>query len=68
MTLEEIKTAVKAGKKVCWASRAYVVECDNIGQWLIHCVTNDTYIGLTWRDGVTMNGTPERFFVAEEPT
>ena len=68
MTLQEIKDAVKAGKTVHWASRAYVVECDNIGQWLIHCTSNDNYIGLTWRDGVTMNGRPEEFFVGEEPT
>ena len=66
MTLEEIKTAVKAGKTVHWASKAYNVECDKIGQWLIHCTTNDTYIGLTWRDGVTLNGRPEQFFVEGE--
>lgn len=68
MTLKEIKTAVDSGKTVHWATKAYVVEHDlsyGCDQWLIHCVDNDNYCGLTWRDGVTMNGRPEQFFIAE---
>lgn len=63
MTLDEIKAAVLAGKKVHWANTAYRVIRDNIGQWLIVCDLNDHCIGLTWRDDVTVNGKPEQFFV-----
>jgi len=63
MTLEEIKQAVEAGKNVYHGNRAYRVIKDNIGQWLIVCSINNYTIGLTWRDGVTMNGKPEEFFV-----
>jgi hypothetical protein len=65
MTLQEIKNAVLAGKTVHWASKAYVVVHDEIGQWLVHCLVNNTCIGLTWRDGVTMNGKEDEFFVAK---
>jgi len=62
MTLDEIKAAVEAGKVVYWASRAYRVVKDRLGQWLIVCTLNDYTVGLTWLDGVTMNGMPEQFF------
>lgn len=62
MTLEEIKAAVRAGKAVYWASRGYRVICDSSGQWLIQFIPNGHCIGLTWRDGVTMNGEPDQFF------
>ncbi len=65
MTLSEIKAAVEAGKTVHWANECYVVVKDSLGQWLIVCTPNDHTIGLTWRDGVTMNGKPEDFYVAE---
>lgn len=65
MTLQEIKDAVESGKTVHWSHEGYVVIKDRIGQWLIHCLSNDNYIGLTWQDGVTMNGRPEQFYVAE---
>lgn len=64
MNLQEIKQAVESGKAVYWASRAYRVVKDDVGQWLIVCLNGST-IGLTWRDGVTLNGKPEEFFVAE---
>ena len=65
MTLIEIKQAVEAGRTVHWASTGYVVIKDSIGQWLIRCTYNGSCIGLTWRDGVTMNGRPEEFFIKE---
>ena len=68
MTLEEIKAAVLAGKTVHWANRGYVVTCDKLGQWFIKCTSNNHHIGLTWTDGVTMNGKPEEFFIQQEPT
>lgn len=64
MTLQEIKAAVEAGKTVHWANTGYVVTKDSLGQWFIKCVWNDNCIGLTWRDGVTMNGKPEDFFIS----
>lgn len=63
MTLKEIKDAVLAGKRVCWADRNYEVILDSVGQWLIRCTDNGSCIGLTWRDDITMNGKPEDFFV-----
>jgi hypothetical protein len=66
MTLEEIKAAIKAGKTVCWFHPGYKVMHDQVGQWLIWCKTNGTYIGLTWLDGHTMNGKPEEFYIPGE--
>lgn len=63
MTLEEIKAAVDAGLTVCWANRSYVVELAPVG-YVIRCTANDNVIGLTWRDGVTLNGRAEEFFIA----
>jgi len=62
MTLEQIKQAIEDGKKVYWSNPAYEVIKDKIGQYLIHCTLNNHYIGLTWRDGVTLNGKEEDFF------
>ena len=64
MNLDEIKASVESGQTVHWANQAYRVIKDNVGQWLIICDINDHCIGLTWRDGVTMNGEEEQFFVA----
>jgi len=66
MTLNEIKTAIDEGKKVFWSNTAYRVIKDSIGQYLIGYNIggrNENYIGLTWRDGVTVNGKPEEFFI-----
>ena len=63
MNLNEIKAAVRAGKTVHWASTNYVVEEDRIGQWHIICLSNRHCIGLTWQDGVTLNGREDQFFV-----
>ena len=64
MNLEEIKASVESGQTVHWASQAYRVIKDNVGQWLIQCDINGHCIGLTWRDGVTMNGEEKQFFVS----
>ena len=63
MTLQEIKTAVDGGKRVCWANPGYEVVHDGCDQWLIRCVGNDSCVGLTKSDGVTMNEKEDRFFV-----
>lgn len=64
MTLQEIKTAVDAGKIVHWSNGAYkVIKCKN-GQYLIDCKQGNA-IGLTWQDGTTLNGKEEDFFITE---
>ena len=65
MTLEEIKAAVDAGKKVHWANKAYDV-VKSRDSYHIVCNLNGHTIHLTWIDGTTMNGKPEEFFI--EPT
>lgn len=63
MTLDEIKAVVDKGeRRVFWSTKAYEVIKDTIGQYLIKCHINNTYIGLTWADGTTLNGKPEDFF------
>lgn len=62
MTLEEIKAAVESGKIVRWSSSRYQVVKDRLGEWLITCQGGST-IGLTWQDGVTMNGEPQDFYI-----
>ncbi len=68
MTLQEIKAAVDAGKKVHWASDIYEVRKvdfrNGTHDYFILCVPNGNSIGLTWRDEVTMNGKPEEFYIA----
>jgi hypothetical protein len=61
MNVGEIKAAVEAGHTVCWSNPSYEVVKDSIGQWLIKHA-NGHCIGLTWRDGVTLNGNEEDFF------
>jgi hypothetical protein len=63
MTLLEIKAAIAEGKRVFHQSTNYEVIKDNIGQYLIMCRSNDYCIGLTWRDGETMNGKENEFFI-----
>ena len=61
MNLEQIKTALANGERVYWVHNGYEVIRDNLGHYLIqyedgHC------IGLTHRDGVTLNGKEKEFF------
>lgn len=65
-TLNEIKSNVLAGRTVNYQSNLYRVERDSIGQWLIVCTANGSCIGLTWRDGVTLNGDPWHFYIGEQ--
>ena len=62
MKLEEIKRAVNEGKVVYWSNSNYQVIKDRIGQWLIYCQSNEHCIGLTWKDGATMNCNNENEF------
>lgn len=65
MSLEEIKSAVLAGRVVRWRNGAYEVMRDGVGQWFILCRLNGSLSGLTWADGVTMSEDPKDFFVDE---
>ena len=66
MTLQEIKDAIEAGKTVHWANDAYVVikhfPRSYQAEYLIKYLPNDHSIGLTWRDGVTLNGKENQFY------
>ena len=46
MTYNEVIQAIDSGKKVCWSHIGYKVIKDSVGQYLIHCTMNDTYVGL----------------------
>ena len=63
MTLEEIKKAVNSGKKVYWSNKGYEIQEDRNGQYLIICLSNNYCTGLTWLNGITLNGKPEEFFM-----
>jgi len=63
VNLTEIKQAIKDGHKVYHHNSNYKVIKDSIGQYLIVCESNNHAIGLTWRDGVTVNGEPEEFYM-----
>jgi hypothetical protein len=65
MTLAEIKSAVTAGQPVYWANKGYFVQVDRLGQWFITCGWNNHSIGLTHRDGETLNGKESDFFTEE---
>ena len=63
MTLDEIKAAVEEGHKVHWVDDGYEVVVRG-GDCFIDCAHNQNGISLvTRREGVTMNGKPEDFFV-----
>ena len=63
LDIKQIKLALDKGTKVYWANKGYEVIKDNIGQYLIHCTMNDTYVGLTKLDGSFRNGDQEQFFM-----
>ena len=70
MTYDEIVKAIDSGKKVCWGHIGYNVIKDSIGQYLIHCTMNDTYVGLRSCFFKKLQFTPtmneSEFFVVEE--
>lgn len=66
MNAQEIKAAVANGKTVYYGNNTYKVICDKYNQWMILCTTNNHAIGLTWQDGVTLNGEESKFFVEEQ--
>ena len=63
MNLTEIKAALKAGKKVYWSNSLYEVKKSK-DDYVIQCKSNNHCIGLTWTDGVTLNGKEEDFYIS----
>jgi len=63
MTLPEIKQAIEDGNKVYWTHEGYEVVKNTADRYSINCTINGSCIGLTWTDGVTMNGGESDFFV-----
>jgi hypothetical protein len=67
MNLNEIKQAIKEGKKVYWSSKAYEVRrYKDTDEYNIICTLNNHCIGLTWRDGKTLNGKEKDFFILDK--
>lgn len=64
MTLQEIKSAIFHGKKVFWKNKGYVVtgKLNNLNIVYAGGGLNENCIGLTWSDGITLNGEEEDFF------
>lgn len=65
MTLDEIKNAVDEGLIVHWKNDGYEVQ-NWSGDYNIVCISNNHAIGLTWRDGVTMNALEKDFYIGRE--
>lgn len=65
MNINDIKTAVDAGKTMHWVNTGYVVRKDSLGQYLIVYLPNGSAIGLTNRAGTQPNGAEGEFFIAE---
>ena len=63
MTLLEIKQAIKHGIVVYWSNDLYTVQGENLNRLNIVCSSNNHCIGLTWLDGVTLNGKESEFYI-----
>ncbi len=63
MTGKEIKQAVDSGQQVCYSNAMYRVIKDKAGQYLIIHTLNGSCVGLTGRDGLTLNGNSELFYI-----
>jgi len=67
MKLNEIKEAVDKGLTVLWKQNNYRVVKWTNGYYVV-CTDNNNAIGLTHRDGITMNGNEEDFRILKEDT
>jgi len=71
MTLNEIKKAVDQGKSVIYRHDGSIVEkvfYTDTQEHDYHIVykRNDFRVCLNWKDGVTMNGNEEDFYIKDE--
>jgi hypothetical protein len=60
MNLKQIKKAVDAGKVVRWVNESYTIEKDDLNYIIVR---GESFIGLTQKDGKTMNGKEEQFYI-----
>ena len=70
MTLTEIKNAVDRGEKVFYRHDGSIVEKvfytdTQVHDYHIVYKRNDFRVCLTWKDGITMNGKEEDFFIGD---
>lgn len=63
MNLQAIKAAISDDQIVHWKNSSYTVKLDQSSRYVIVC-TNGSTIGLTWNDGVTLNGKEADFYVS----
>lgn len=69
MTLAEILRAVDEGMPVHWQGPGWLVERRVGGDaCIIRCLSTGHCIGLTWADGMTLNGKEEEFFIGDVDT
>lgn len=63
MTLQEIKQAVLSGQTVHWSNDRYIVKSAAADYFYIIDKYNESCVCLTHRDGVTMNGSEDQFYI-----
>jgi hypothetical protein len=64
MTLAEIKAAHAQGQTVHWMNEGYTVTGKDPENLSITFLTNQHSIGLTRRDGTTLNGKESEFYTS----
>lgn len=67
MTLTEIKHAVGAGKTVNWVHSGYIItrgKRERQNDYFTVFRANGNTIGLTHKDGITLNGKESQFFIS----
>jgi hypothetical protein len=64
MNASQIKEAINNGHHVFWCNDGYEVIMAG-DEFLIYCNFNDSCIGLTHRDGVTLNGDETDFYIKD---
>jgi hypothetical protein len=62
MNVKEIKQAVDKGLTVKWANDLYDVVKGKDDYYII-CSSNSHCIGLTHKDGITLNGEESKFYI-----
>ena len=66
MNLQEIKKAIQEGLTVCWSNEGYEVQKSKFGEYNIVWLADNNCIGLTWLDGITLNGQEEEFYIKDK--
>lgn len=64
-TINDVITAVKEGKTVCWSNDSYEVIDGGKAGFLVKCISNGHCVGLMHTDNVTSSYNAEDFYVKE---